>query len=124
MANHFGLNFDLVEGLSGVDTDDGADHLWDNDHVTEVGLDEVGLLVGASLLLGLAQLLDETHGLALQTAVEPAAGTSVHDITELFRGEVKEPRIVRARSIFVWKNFFFLSSSQAFNFNRRWHPSR
>lgn len=91
MANHFGLNFDLVEGLSGVDTDDGADHLWDNDHVTEVGLDEVGLLVGASLLLGLAQLLDETHGLALQTAVEPSAGTGVNDITELFRGKVEEP---------------------------------
>lgn len=93
MANHFGLNFDLVEGLSGVDTDDGADHLGDNDHVTEVGLDEVGLLVGASLLLGLAQLLDETHGLALQTAVEPSAGTGVNDITELFRGKVEEPII-------------------------------
>lgn len=90
MANHFGLNFDLVEGLSGVDTDDGADHLGDNDHVTEVGLDEVGLLVGASLLLGLAQLLDETHGLALQTTVEPSAGTGVNDITELFRGKVEE----------------------------------
>lgn len=117
MANHFGLNFDLVELLARVDTDDAADHFGDNDHVTEVGLDEVGLFVGASLLLRLTQLLDETHGLALQTAVEPAAGTGVHDITELFRGEVKEPRIVRAMSILVC-NFFFLLSSQAFNFNR------
>lgn len=95
MANHFGLNFDLVEGLARVDTDDGADHLGDNDHVTEVGLDEVGLLVGAGLLLGLAQLLDKTHGLALQTTVEPSAGTSVDDITELFRGKVEEPIIER-----------------------------
>lgn len=50
MADHLGLDFDLVELLSGVDTDDGADHLGDDNHVTEVGLDEVGLLVGLGLL--------------------------------------------------------------------------
>lgn len=83
VANHLRLDLNLVELLAGVDTDDGADHLGDNDHVTEVGLDEVGLLVGPGLLLGLAELLDQTHGLALQTAVEAAAGTSVNDITEL-----------------------------------------
>ena len=91
MANHLRLDFDLVELLSGVDTDDAADHLRDNDHVTEVGLDEVGLLVRLGLLLGLAELLDQAHGLALEAAVEPSAGASVHDITELFRGEVEEP---------------------------------
>lgn len=91
MANHLGLDLNLVELLTGVDTDDGADHLGDDDHVTEVGLDEVGLLVGLGLLLGLAELLDETHGLALQTAVEASAGTGVNDITELLGGEVEEP---------------------------------
>lgn len=91
MANHLRLDLNLVELLAGVDTDDGADHLGDNDHVTEVGLDEVGLLVGLGLLLGLAELLDETHGLALQTAVEASAGTGVDDITELLGGEVEEP---------------------------------
>jgi len=50
VADHLGLDFDLVELLSGVDTDDGADHLGDDNHVTEVGLDEVGLLVGLGLL--------------------------------------------------------------------------
>ena len=50
MADHLGLDFDLVELLSGVDTDDGADHLGDDNHVTEVGLDKVGLLVGLGLL--------------------------------------------------------------------------
>lgn len=96
MANHLRLDLDLVELLTGVDTDDGADHLGDNDHVTEVGLDEVGLLVGAGLLLRLAELLDETHGLALQTAVETSAGTSVHNIAELLGGKVEEPRNVRS----------------------------
>jgi hypothetical protein len=37
-----------------------------------VSLDEIGLLVGLSLLLGLAKLLDETHGAALQATVDPA----------------------------------------------------
>lgn len=91
MANHLRLDLNLVELLAGVDTDDGADHLGDNNHVTEVGLDEVGLLVGLGLLLGLAELLDETHGLALQATVEASAGTGVDDITELLGGEVEEP---------------------------------
>jgi hypothetical protein len=49
-------------------------------------LDEVGLLVGLGLLLRLAELLDQTHGLALETAVEATAGTGVYDIAELFGG--------------------------------------
>lgn len=44
-ANHFWLDFDLVELLAAVDTDDTADHLGDDDHITKVGLDEVGLFV-------------------------------------------------------------------------------
>lgn len=90
VANHLGLDFDLVELLAGVNTNDGSDHLGDDDHVTEVSLDKVGLLVGLGLLLGLAELLDQTHGLALETAVEPSAGTGVDDITELLGGEVEE----------------------------------
>lgn len=93
VANHLRLDLNLVELLAGVDTDDRADHLGDNDHVTEVGLDEVGLLVGLGLLLGLAKLLDQTHGLALETAVEASAGTSVDNITELLGGEVEEPGV-------------------------------
>ena len=90
MADHLGLDLDLVEFLARVDTDDGADHLGDNDHVTEVSLDEVGLLVGLGLLLGLAELLDETHGLALETTVESSAGTSVDNVAKLLGGEVEE----------------------------------
>jgi hypothetical protein len=84
VANHLGLDFDLVKVLAGVDTNDAANHLGDDDHVTEMGLDLVGLLVGLGLLLGLAELLDQTHGLALKTAVEPSAGTGMDEVTELF----------------------------------------
>lgn len=106
MADHLGLDLNLVELLTGVDTDDGTDHLGDDDHVTEVRLNEVGLLVGLGLLLGLAELLDQTHGLALQTTVEAAAGTGVDDITELLRGEVEEPELRESRvRTFVFLHF-------------------
>lgn len=94
VANHLRLDLNLVELLAGVDTDDAADHLRDDNHVTEVGLDEVGLLVGLGLLLGLAELLDQAHGLALETTVEPATGTGVDDIAKLLGGEVEEPDLL------------------------------
>jgi hypothetical protein len=90
VADHFRLDFDLVELLAGVDADDAANHLGDDNHVTEMGLDGIGLLVGLGLLLGLAELLDETHGAALQTAVDPATGAGVDDIAELVGAEVEE----------------------------------
>lgn len=128
MANHLRFDLNLVELLAGVDTDDGADHLGDNDHVTEVGLDEVGLLVGLGLLLGLAELLDETHGLALQTAVEATAGTSVNDITELLGREVEEPvKGFKSDGCSVDENFEVLLSlqhhTQHERGHRRWQPS-
>jgi hypothetical protein len=83
VSNHLRLDLDLVEFLSRIDTNDATNHLGDNDHVSQVSLDQIGLLVGLSLLLGLAQLLDQTHRLALETTVEPTAGTSVDNITEL-----------------------------------------
>lgn len=63
----------MVEGLSVVHADDGSGHLGDDDHVPQVSLDHVGLLVGRALLLLLAELLDEGHGLALQAAGELTA---------------------------------------------------
>lgn len=66
--------------LAVVDTDNTANHLGDDNHVTEMGLDDGGLLIWWGLLLGLAELLDETHRLTLQTTLEPPAGTSVHQL--------------------------------------------
>jgi hypothetical protein len=91
MANHFRLDFDLVELFSRVDADDAADHFGNDDHVAEVSLDKVRLLVGLGLLLRLSELLDEAHRLALQTTVEPTAGTGVDEVAEFFGGEVEEP---------------------------------
>jgi hypothetical protein len=90
VANHLRLDFDLVEFLATVYTDDTANHLWYNDHVAQMRLDLVGLLVRLGVLLGLAELLDEAHRLALQATVEPTAGAGVEEITEGCGGEVEK----------------------------------
>lgn len=90
MADHLRSDLDLVELLAGVDANDAANHLRHDNHVTQVRLDQVGLLVGLGLLLGLAELLDQAHGLALQATVDPATGTGVDDIAELLGVEVQE----------------------------------
>lgn len=83
MSNHLRLDLDLVEFLSRVDANNATNHLGNNNHVSQMRLDEVGLLIGLGLLLRLPELLDQTHRLALETSVEPTAGACVDDITEL-----------------------------------------
>lgn len=61
MANHLRFNFNLVELLAAVNANNAADHLRDDDHVAEVGLDKVWLLVGFRLLLCFTQLLNKAH---------------------------------------------------------------
>ena len=90
VSNHFGLDFNLVEGLAVVDTNVGTDHLRDDDHVTEVGLDDLGLLLRTAGLLGLADALDEGGGLGLQAARETAANTGSAHLDELFGGHVAD----------------------------------
>ena len=82
VPHHLWLDFHLIELLSRVDTNDGTNHFGHDDHVSEVCLDEVGLLVGFGFLFGFAEFLDETHRAALETAIEAAAGAGVEDVEE------------------------------------------
>jgi hypothetical protein len=91
VSDHLRLDLNLIEFLSRVNTNDGADHLRDDNHVSEVSLDKVWLLIWLGLLLCLAQLLNQTHRLAFKTTVEPTAGTSMNDIAELVGGKIEEP---------------------------------
>jgi hypothetical protein len=88
--HHLRFDLDLVEFLAAVDANHGANHLRNNDHVAQVCLDEVWLLVGLCRLFRFAELLDQAHGLALEATVEAAAGTGMDDVAELFGGEVEE----------------------------------
>lgn len=53
-------------------------------------LDDRRLLVRESLLLSLAQLLDQGHGAAGKAALEAPAGTGVHKLDELLVGKVQQ----------------------------------
>lgn len=80
VSDHLRSDFDLVENLSVVDSNDGSDHLWNDDHVSQVGLDRSWLLVGWSVLLGLSEFLDKSHWLSLETSLELSSGTSVDNV--------------------------------------------
>ena len=74
-----------------MDTNDGADHLGDNNHVAEVSLNDLGLLADADVTLGGVQALEESHGLALHTTVGKAtASASIHELDERSARELEE----------------------------------
>ena len=90
MADHLRLDFDLVELLAAVDSDHAANHLRHDDHVAQVCLDQVGLLVRLGVLLRLAQFLDQAHRAALEASIESAAGAGMQDREELIRGNIEK----------------------------------
>jgi len=90
VANHVGLDLNRGEDLAVVHADDRADHLRHNEHVAQVRLDDVRLVVRAAVLLGLAQLLEQRHALALNAAREPPACARVHQINQLLGGQVEQ----------------------------------
>lgn len=69
-----------VAHLAIVDTDNTSDHLGYNDHVAKMSFDYCGLLIRGCLLLCFTQLLDETHGAALETSSKPATCTGVYQL--------------------------------------------
>jgi len=82
----------LTENLSVVDTNNGTDHLGNDNHVTKVSLDDFRLLTGGGGGLGLAELLHQTERLALESTLETTTGTSVNELGESSRVEVEELR--------------------------------
>ena len=48
MTNHFGLDFYLIEGFSIVNSDNASNHFWNDNHVTQMGLDNLRLFTGSS----------------------------------------------------------------------------
>lgn len=84
--HHLRLDLHLIELLPAVDANHRPDHLRHDNHVSQVRLDEVGLLIWPGGLFGFSELLDQSHGFALEAAVEAAAGSGVDDIAELFGG--------------------------------------
>merc|ERR1712194_257732 len=90
VAHHVGLDLNRGEDLAVVHAHHAANHLRDDDHVTQVRLDRVRLVVRAALLLGLAKLLHKRHTLLLQAAREAAAGASVDQLHQLLARQIEQ----------------------------------
>ena len=88
--HHLRLDLHLIEFLARVDPNNTANHFRYHNHVSQMCLHQLRLLVGFGFLLGFAEFLYQTHGLTLETAVKPAAGTSMDDVSKLLGGEVEE----------------------------------
>ncbi|KAH7979869.1 hypothetical protein HPB49_011683 [Dermacentor silvarum] len=87
--SHFGLDFNLVEGLAVVDTKkNGAGQIRHNKHVTQVSLDDFRLRQRPMLFLGAPQLLDESQRLALQTTRVTPPRAAVHQLHQLHAGHM------------------------------------
>jgi hypothetical protein len=82
--------------LAIVDTNDAANHFRNDDHVTEVGLDDCGLFIRGSFFLSFAQFLDQAHGAALEATTKPTAGACVNEL--LLRKYVDQVRVMAAES--------------------------
>jgi hypothetical protein len=89
-ADHLGLDLNGGEGLSVVDTNNRANHLGEDEHVSQVGLDHGGLLVGAGGELGLSQLVDENGRLLVEASVEPSSGSGGNELLELVGGDLEQ----------------------------------
>ena len=90
VTHHLRLDLNRVELLPRVNTNDAADHLGDDNHISEVCLDDVGFLVGLGFLLGFSQFLDQTHWSALEASVKPTAGAGMEDVEEFVGWNVEE----------------------------------
>ena len=72
-ADHLGFDFDLGEAFSVVDVDDGLDHGGEDDAVSQVGFNGLGLVQGRAVFLGVDQLLDELAVLGQQLPAESSS---------------------------------------------------
>lgn len=90
VAHHLRLDLNLIELLATIYPDNTANHLRHHNHITQMRLDEIWLLIRLRLLFRFAQFLDQTHRPALEATVEPTTSACMNHIAELLGGEIKE----------------------------------
>ncbi len=84
------LDLDVDEELAVVDTHDGADHLGDDGHVSQVRLDSGGLVEGSGSLLSLAQLLEKSVVSTGDAACETTTNAASQKLQKLLLALVQQ----------------------------------
>jgi len=90
VSDHLRLDLNLVERVSVVDADDGTNHLWNDDHVSEVRSHGLWLLSLWGFLLGLVELLNQSVSLALQTTLELSPRSGAEELNKLVLVHIKK----------------------------------
>ena len=80
----------MIESLAIVNANNRSSHFRDNDHVSQMGLNNIGFLVDGTFLLLLAELLDQSHGFAFQTTANLPSDTALEKLHKLFIVHVQE----------------------------------
>ena len=84
------LNFDLCISFSVVNSNNRSGHFWNNDHVSQLGLNNIGFLIWWAFLLLLSQFLDQSHWLSFQSTAKLAANSAWEKFHKLFIVHIKQ----------------------------------
>ena len=89
MSNHLRLDLNLCEDLAVVNANNGANHLGDDDHFLEVGLDHIGFH-WRELPSSSSAAFDQGHGLPLEPPGELPPDPADKQLHQLLVVHVKE----------------------------------
>ena len=80
----------MVESLAVVNANNGTSHLRHDDHIAQVGFDNIGFLIRWAFLLLLTQFLDQSQRLTLKTTADFPPDATGEQLHQLFVAHVKE----------------------------------
>ena len=84
------LDFDLCISFSVVNSNNRSGHFWDNDHISQLGLYNVGFLIWWCFLLLLSQLFDQSHRLSFQSTAKLTANSAWEKFHKLLIVHIKQ----------------------------------
>ena len=88
VSDHLRLDFDGVEGHTVVNTNHAANHLRDNDGITKMSANNLGLFTLNGFTFGLSQLLGQDVVLAGKSTLEKSSSlASVDEVSKLLVGD-------------------------------------
>lgn len=90
VSNHLRLDLNGVENLTVVDTNQRANHLRNNNHVSQVSLNNGRLLVSWSSQLSSSQLGNQAHRLGAQTSGESSSNSSAAELGEFLSLQLQQ----------------------------------
>jgi len=90
VSGHLRLDLNGIENLPVIYPNNRPNHLWDDDHIAKVSLNNRRFLIWRCLFLGFSELFDKAHWFALQTALEPSTSTSMDELYKFLILHVKK----------------------------------